>query len=337
MPMMKRWKRLVVGLLIGVSVASLGGWWLHRLLHTPGPPLSQPVRIYLPERSTLRTTAETLEAAHLLTSPRLFLIWARLTRQDRKIQEGEYLFTSALSPVDLLYLLTTGASLRYPITVIEGMTFRQVVALLVEKELGAAEQFLCLNRDPQFLATWGLPPQGLEGYLYPATYRFSRRATPEEILGQMIARFYAALSPALYRQMAASGFSVHRIVTLASLIEKETGAVAERALVSAVFHNRLRQQMPLQCDSTVIYGVPEFDGNLTRRHLTTPSPYNTYLLRGLPPGPIASPSLESIVAALNPAPSDYLYFVAKGDGTHEFSVDLSAHNRAVRRFQKGQS
>ncbi|MBI3247563.1 MAG: endolytic transglycosylase MltG [Deltaproteobacteria bacterium] len=330
-------KRLVVGLLLCVGVASLGGWFFHGLLHTPGPPLPQPVRIYIPERSSLHTTAESLVSARLLTNPRLFLLWARLTQQDRKIQEGEYLFTSALSPVAILHLLTTGASLRYSITVIEGMTFRQVVALLVEKELGAAEQFLCLNRDPQFLAAWGLPPQGLEGYLYPATYRFSRRATPEEILGQMIARFYAALSPALYRQIAASKFSVHRIVTLASLIEKETGAVAERALVSAVFHNRLRQQMPLQCDSTVIYGVPEFDGNLTRQHLTTPSPYNTYLLRGLPPGPIASPSLESIVAALNPAPSDYLYFVAKGDGTHEFSVDLSAHNRAVRRFQKGQS
>jgi UPF0755 protein len=330
-------RRLVVGLLLCVGVVSLGGWLFHRLLHAPGPPLSQPVRIYIPERSTLRTTAEILTSAHLLTNPHLFLVWARLTKQDRKIQEGEYLFTAALSPAEILQFLITGKSLRYPVTVVEGMTFQQIVHVLVAKGLGTADQFRCLGHDPQFLAAWGLPPQGLEGYLYPATYQFSRRATPEAILGQMIARFYAALSPALYRQMAASGFSVHQIITLASLIEKETAVAAERALVSAVFHNRLRQQMPLQCDSTVIYGVPEFDGNLTRQHLTTPSPYNTYLLRGLPPGPIASPSREAIVAALHPASSAYLYFVAKGDGTHEFSVDLAAHNRAVRRFQKGQS
>lgn len=330
-------KRLVVGLLLCLGVASLGGWLLHRLLHAPGPPLSQPVRIYIPERSTLRTTAGILVSAHLLSNPHLFLVWARLTKQDRKIQEGEYLFTAALSPVEILQLLSTGKSLRYPVTVVEGMTFQQIVHVLVEKRFGTADQFWCLSQDPQFLAAWGLPPQGLEGYLYPATYQFSRRATPEAILGQMIARFYAALSPALYRQMVASGFSVHQIVTLASLIEKETAVAAERPLVSAVFHNRLRQQMPLQCDSTVIYGIPEFDGNLTRQHLTTPSLYNTYLLRGLPPGPIASPSREAIIAALNPAASPYLYFVAKGDGTHEFSVDLAAHNRAVRRFQKGQS
>lgn len=133
------------------------------------------------------------------------------------------------------------------------------------------------------------------------------------------------------------GFDVQEMLTLASLIEKETGTASERNLVSAVFHNRLRQGMPLQCDSSVIYGVRDFNGNLTRQHLMTPSPYNTYLFRGLPPSPIASPSMESLLAALNPADSDYLYFVARGDGTHEFSTDLSAHNRAVRRFQKGQS
>lgn len=247
------------------------------------------------------------------------------------------MFTTALSPLALLRILTQGESLRLTITIIEGMTFKQVAALLAAKGLGAEEQFLCLNDDPWFLSLWGLPPEGIEGYLYPATYQFSRRATAEEILGHMVARFYASISPVMYRKAESLGFSVHQVVTLATLIEKETGAANERSLVSAVFYNRLRQGMPLQCDSSVIYGIPGFDGNLTRQHLLTPSPYNTYLLRGLPPSPIANPSTESVLAALNPVQSDYLYFVAKGDGTHEFSVDLTSHNRAVRRFQKGRS
>ena len=131
--------------------------------------------------------------------------------------------------------------------------------------------------------------------------------------------------------------SPHEVVTLASLVEKETGAAAERPLVSAVFHNRLKKGMLLQCDPTVIYGIANFDGNLTRLHLQTPTPYNTYVNPGLPPGPIANPGLQALLAALNPVDGPYLYFVARGDGTHEFSSDLATHNRAVQRFQKGRS
>ena len=330
-------RRLITGALFSVCVFGFASWLFYRFLTTPGPVLSYPVRIFIPERSTLRATAQLLAAEKLISNWRLFSLWARVTKADRKIQSGEYMFTTALSPLALLRILTQGENLRLTITIIEGMTFKQVAALLAAKGLGAEEQFLCLNDDPWFLSVWGLPPEGIEGYLYPATYQFSRRAMPEEILGHMVARFYTSISPAMYRKAESLGLSVHRVITLAALIEKETGAATERNLVSAVFYNRLRQGMPLQCDSSVIYGIPEFDGNLTRQHLLTPSPYNTYLLRGLPPGPIANPSTESVLAALNPVKSDYLYFVAKGDGTHEFSADLTSHNRAVRRFQKGRS
>lgn len=330
-------KRLLAGLWVCMCFAGFTAWLGYRFLHTPGPPLSYPIRIFIPEGSPLQATAERLAAEKLIRNARLFSLWARLVGEDRKIQSGEYLFTTAISPLELLRILTQGQTLRLTVTVVEGATFKQIVNLLATKGLGAEEQFLCLNTDQNFLARWGLPPQGMEGYLYPATYQFSRRALPEEILGHMIERFYATLTPALYRKINFMGFDVQEMLTLASLIEKETGTASERNLVSAVFHNRLRQGMPLQCDSSVIYGVRDFNGNLTRQHLMTPSPYNTYLFRGLPPSPIASPSMESLLAALNPADSDYLYFVARGDGTHEFSTDLSAHNRAVRRFQKGQS
>jgi UPF0755 protein len=330
-------KRLLAGLLFCICFAGFATWLGYRFLNTPGPSFLYPIRIFIPERSTLQATAERLAAEKLITNARFFSLWARLIRADRRIQSGEYLFTTAISPIELLRVLIQGKTLRLTVTVVEGMTFKQIVTLLAAKGLGAEEQFLCLNTDQNFLARWGLPPQGMEGYLYPATYQFSRRASPEEILGRMIERFYAAMSPGVYRRTNSFGFDVHEMLTLASLIEKETGTVSERNLVSAVFHNRLRQGMPLQCDSSVIYGIADFDGNLTRQHLVTPSLYNTYLLRGLPPGPIANPSRDSMMAALNPAQSNYLYFVAKGDGSHEFSADLSAHNRAVRRFQKGRS
>ena len=324
-------KRLFAGGLICLCFLGFAAWYGYRVLTMPAPALSYPVRIFIPERATLRATVEMLAAEKLVTNTRLLSLWARVTGMDRKIQPGEYLFTTALSPVELLRILTQGKSLLFTVTVVEGATFKQVVSLLAAKGLGTEEQFLCLNADPLFLARWGLPPQGIEGYLYPATYQFSRRTSAEDILGIMIERFYAAMNPEIYRKIDSLGFDVHELLTLASLIEKETGAATEKNLVSGVFHNRLRQDMRLQCDSSVIYGIADFNGDLTRQHLVTPSPYNTYLLRGLPPGPIASPSSESLTAALNPAQTDYLYFVAKKDGTHEFSVDLSAHNRAVQR------
>ena len=330
-------KGLIAGLLMLACACGFTGWRLYCVLTTPGPALTHPVIIFVPEGTTLRATAQRLASAGIITSARLFAWWTRLTGADRKIKNGEYVFTTPISPLALLRLLTRGEGLRHVVTVPEGLTFRQIAALLAAQGLGTEESFLCLNADPVFLATWGLPPQGLEGYLYPDTYQFSWLASPEEILGRMVERFYAALSPAMYQQAASLGLSLHQVITLASLIEKETGTAAERALVAAVFHNRLRQGIPLQCDASVIYGLEKFDGNLTRQHLLTPTLYNTYLFRGLPPGPIASPGLASILAALDPAKLDYLYFVARGDGTHVFSSDLATHNRAVQRFQRGRS
>lgn len=330
-------RRLAIALLAFLCVCGFAGWRLHSFLTTPGPALARPVIVFVPEGATLRTTARLLASQGVVRNAQLFSWWARFTGADRKIKQGEYGFAVPLSPLALLGILTSGEGLRHVVTVTEGMTFKQVAALLATRGLGAEENFLCLNTDPAFLAAWGLPPQGLEGYLYPDTYHFSRSASPEEILGRMVRRFYTVISPDMYRQAARLGFSLHQIITLASLVEKETGVVSERSLIAAVFHNRLRKRMLLQCDPTVIYGIENFDGNLTRQHLLTPTLYNTYLFPGLPPGPIANPGLQAITAALNPAKFDYLYFVSRGDGTHIFSSDLAAHNRAVQRFQRGRS
>jgi UPF0755 protein len=293
-------KKVLIGsLLVILLVSGLAGWAFYDFLTKPGPALDQTVIISIPEGMTFRSATQTLIAEGLLKNEPLFLLWAKVTGADRKIKSGEYEVSTALSPLELLHILTEGQTLQRVVTIPEGLTFRQIAKILASKELGAEESFLCLNTDPEFLAQWGLPPQGMEGYLYPDTYYFSRSVSPEEILGRMINRFYEALSPALYRQADLLGFSLHDALTLASLVEKETGNEAERPLISAVLHNRLRKGMLLQCDPTVIYGLgDDFDGNLTRQHLLTPTPYNTYVIRGLPPGPIANPGIKSITAAV---------------------------------------
>ncbi|MBI4126151.1 MAG: endolytic transglycosylase MltG, partial [Deltaproteobacteria bacterium] len=168
---------------------------------------------------------------------------------------------------------------------------------------------------------------------FPDTYRVTLARTAEDILHQLVARFHEVWTPAYDERATALGLSVHQVMTLASIVEKETGAAHERPLIASVFLNRLKQGMPLQSDPTVIYGLPHFDGNLRKEDLSHPHHYNTYVHPGLPPGPIASPGKASIEAVLNPAETSYLYFVAKGDGTHEFTSSLSDHLRAVMRYQ----
>jgi len=324
----------IVAILLGIGIS---GWYVYYFLTTPGPSHSQPIVVLIPPGGQLRTIVRDLVSEGVLTNGLAFSWWARLTKADRKIKSGEYEFTEPLSPLELLRRLTQGESRRLIVTIPEGKTVKEIAAILADKGLGTAESFLCLNTDPAFLDRWGLPPQGMEGYLFPDTYYLSRFAMPEEILGKMIERFYRVFTPAMYRQAEGTNMSPHEVVTLASLVEKETGAAAERPLVSAVFHNRLKKGMLLQCDPTVIYGIENFNGNLTRLHLRTPTPYNTYVIPGLPPGPIANPGLHSMLATLHPADRPYLYFVGKGDGTHEFSSDLASHNRAVQQFQKRRS
>lgn len=329
-------KNFILCVLAGIFVGGITSWLVHNFLVTPGPTLRQPVVVIVQKGTSLRTISHMLAEKGLVTNGTLFSWWARWTGAERKIKTGEYEFTEALTPVELLQRLLAGQGLRVVVMIPEGLTFRQIVALLAEKGLGSPESFFCLNNDPSFLEKWGLPPQGMEGYLFPDTYYFSRFASAEEVLDQMIVRFYRVFKPEMYRQADTVNFSVHEVVTLASLIEKETGTPPERPLVSAVFHNRLKKGIPLQCDPTVIYGIRDFDGNLTRQHLRTLTPYNTYLVRGLPPGPIANPGLNSLLAAIQPAREDYLYFVAKGDGSHQFSSDLASHNRAVQQYQRRQ-
>jgi len=181
----------------------------------------------------------------------------------------------------------------------------------------------------------GLAGMTFEGYLFPDTYFFPRDVTIEGIISTMVKRFWSVFVPEWQARAKDLGLSVHQTVTLASIIEKETGAAFERPIISSVFHNRLKKKMRLESDPTVIYGIKNFDGNLTKKHLTTRTPYNTYKIRGLPIGPIANPGSASLEAALYPDDTKYIYFVSRKDRTHQFSMNLKQHNRAVRKYQLG--
>jgi len=266
--------------------------------------------------------------------PTVFASVARLMGKDRSIRAGEYRFHTLMTPREILEMLCMGRVVFHKVTVPEGLTVRQIAALLESRGFVSQEDFLLESRKVDLIRAFGVEEDSLEGYLFPDTYHFAMGVSAGEILKAMVHRFHAVYSPEMRERQAAQGWRLHEVVTLASIIEKETGSEQERGLVSSVLINRLRSGMPLQCDPTVIYGLEEFDGKLRREHLQRPSPYNTYLNKGIPPGPICNPGLSSLQAVLYPEDTPYLYFVSKNDGTHAFSTNLAEHNRAVDKHQK---
>lgn len=292
--------------------------------------------VTIPDGQGVGRIAARLAEAGIVRDALKFRLLARFRGQDTRLQAGQYRLSPAMPPAQVLDTLVRGRVHLRRVTVPEGVNLVQIASLMEAAGLVSAAEFEAAAADPELLRRERIPADSFEGYLFPDTYRFPAAVTAAGIIRAMVARFRDVYDPARRRRTAAMGWTVHQVVTLASIIEKETAVAAERPLISAVFHNRLRRGMRLETDPTVIYGIEDFDGNLTRRHLATPTPYNTYRIRGLPPGPIASPGAAAIDAALHPADSEHLFFVARRDGTHQFSTTLAEHNRAVRKYQLGQ-
>ena len=282
---------------------------------------------------SLASVARKLREQKLIANERLFLLWAKLRGLEKRIHLGLYRFEAPVSAREILDRLATGKGIFHKITIPEGMTVKEIAALFGQMEIADPEKFLAEASSPELLASMGLKNKGIEGYLFPSTYYFIPSTAENHIVSAMAEQFRKATGPVLETYDGAHGLSPHELITLASIIEKETGLESERPLISAVFHNRLKLGMPLQSDPTVIYGLKDFQGDLTRKSLQDSSPYNTYRISGLPPGPICNPGLASIKAALKPADVPYLYFVSKNDGSHQFSKNLQAHNDAVRTYQ----
>ncbi len=283
----------------------------------------------------LNKVTDALEEAGLVKSPLKFKLLAILNSSHKKIRAGEYQFAYSASPKEILDIMVSGKIYLHRVTIPEGYTLRQIAAEVAKTGLVGEKAFVTAAADQEFIRKKVPDAPSLEGYLFPDTYYFPKGVTAQSVLSAMTDRTYAVFRPEWRERAKEIGFSVHQILTLASVIEKETGLASERPIISSVFHNRLKHKMRLDSDPTVIYGIENFNGNITRKDLETPTPYNTYKIYGLPPGPIANPGASAIEAALYPDNTDFLYFVAKGDGGHQFSENLDKHRQAVKKYQIG--
>jgi len=269
----------------------------------------------------------------LISSVWKLKLYARFKGCDKKLRAGEYLIPAGASPEKVLNILVQGKVVLHRITVPEGYSLRQIAETVDRAGLVPEAEFLAAADDPQLINEFKISGSSFEGYLFPDTYLFSRQTSAREIIEVMVHRFNEVFSNDWKERAARLGLSIHEVVVLASIVEKETGVDAERPVIASVFRNRLNLGMRLESDPTVIYGIENFDGNLTRTHLRTPTPYNTYTQQGLPPGPIASPGRKSLEAVLYPADTPYLFFVARKDRTHQFSATLTEHRKAVSAHQ----
>ena len=290
--------------------------------------------VLVPKGSPAREVVRILREDRILRHPLAFHALVLVTFSGRRLHYGEYAFPTPPSAFDAWRRLVRGDVIKYEVTVHPGANLYEVAELLEEKNLVTAETFLAMAASPAVLRRLEIPGESAEGYLFPESYIFVKPVTPEEILEFMVRQFRRKVPPDGEKRAKEAGLSLHQVVTIASIIEKETGLEKEKPIVSAVIRNRLDLGMPLQMDPTVIYGVKRFDGTVTRKDLREEGPYNTYLNRGLPPGPIANPGLAALDAALTPSKAEYLYFVSNNDGSHTFSRTLPEHNRAVERFRR---
>jgi UPF0755 protein len=319
--------------LVRISLLLLLVWYLLCLFVPPGTG-DIVIEVSFPAGSGVRKLAQELKQGGVIRSSWHFIIVSRLRGQARRLQAGEYRFNDAMTPSDILDKLATGDVDNRRFVLPEGYSIYQAAELLEQKGYFKKKAFLEVCHDQELLKRFGIQGDSVEGYLYPATYNLSRNSTEEQLVVQMVELFNKTYDRLLEADEAESTLSRKEIVTMASIIEKEAINPEEKPLISSVFHNRLRLKMPLQSDPTAIYGVRAFGGKVMKSDVEKKSPYNTYTIPGLPPGPIGNPDSGALLAAMKPASSKYLYFVARKDGSHQFSKTLVEHNRAVARYLK---
>jgi len=330
-------KRLLValGLVVVVLAGTAAGVAtivLDRL--SPRDPAAGLVLFEVPKGATLASVARELEAEGLVRDALATRLVGRWHELAGKLRPGEYELSAAMTPEAMLEKIAAGRVYTIALAIPEGFTARQIAERIATAGLGDARAFLDVVNDPGAPAELGVEGPTLEGYLFPATYPLPRRLGEREIARILVARFLESWAEVAAPAKAA-GLSMREVVTLASIVERETGAPDERPLVASVYRNRLRIGMKLDSDPTVIYGITGFDGNLKRAHLDDPSNvYNTYQRPGLPPGPIASPGAEALRAVVSPAETQYLFFVSRNDGTHVFTQSYAEHLREVDRWQR---
>jgi UPF0755 protein len=318
-----------------VVVPAATGWLVRELRATAGQP-REPVLVEIEKGWSARSVLGRLGRAGLVRSAIALRLACRAFYPGESFKAGEYMFATPLEPKAALLQIFAGRIHLVPVVVPEGLSGEEIAGLVRPGDAEGAAAFRRAFLATELIADWDPRAKDLEGYLFPDTYHLPRKASEKDLVGAMVAEFREVFDEDRRRRAAELGLSVRDVITLASLIEEETALPEERPLVSAVFHNRLRIGMKLDCDPTIAYALKlagRYTGRLFLRDLRLESPYNTYLHAGLPPGPISSPGRESLDAALRPAAENYLYFVARGDGSHAFSRTLGEHLDAVRRFR----
>lgn len=286
-----------------------------------------------PPGSGIKKLAAELKSAGIIRSSWHFILVARLRGESRRLKAGDYRLTDAMDPEAILHKIVTGDVDYRRFVLPEGYSIFQAADLLEQNGYFPKDEFLEKCRDKALLDRLGIHAGSVEGYLYPATYNLQRNETPEQLIEEMVGQFNKVYGK-LEGEAGKIGLSRSEIITLASIIEKEAVSPDEKPLIASVFYNRLKLGMPLQSDPTAVYSVRAFAGKVTKADIERHTPYNTYVIPRLPPGPIGNPGADSIRAAIFPAQTDYLYFVARKDGTHQFSASIDEHNRAVAKYLK---
>jgi UPF0755 protein len=321
---------LVVSLVLLTAIS-----WFLFYLHRPAPHQeSEVVTVDIPKGSSIQAIGAILEEGGLVQADIRFLVLARFSGYGTRLQAGEFSLPTGKKPLELLQFLATATQVQYGVTIPEGLRIEEIAEIFSSGGWCDKENFIALTQNTRFLSDLGYGHlSSLEGYLFPDTYNFTKNTFgADSIIPRMVNRFTA-----VWGELTADLEDMpdqQQTVTLASIVEKETGSVEERNHIAGVFHNRLEKGMRLQSDPTVIYGTKSFGLPITRQDLLQPTPYNTYVVPGLPAGPICSPGRAALAAALYPLPTKNLYFVAKNDGTHKFSTSLKEHNQAVFKYQR---
>lgn len=331
---MKKVLRTMALLFLAAAAAAVWGYFELRASHRGFGEAE--IFVDIPPGASVSTIASRLADAGVVAHPLVFRVAVRLAGVDGKLQAGEYRFSEAATPGAVAQRLARGDVYTRSITFREGLTIWEMAEVFESSGLGTRDDFLREARDVSRIQSIDPEASSLEGYLFPDTYQLPRAAGAKGTVDAMVEGFLRAFDADLRAAAAGRGMSPREVVTIASLVEKETATADERPVVSAVYQNRLRIRMGLQCDPTVIYALllaGRWNGNLTRENLRIDSPYNTYRYAGLPPGPIAAPGRASLEAAVKPASVPYLYFVSRNDGTHAFATTLAEHNRNVQQWQ----
>jgi UPF0755 protein len=302
-------------------------------LMTPLPFGNMPMEFEIKRGTTYRQTVDSLAQRGFVRDKWVFFLLGRITGIDRKIKAGYYSLWGTMSPLQIFDAIRSGKIIEYEITVVPGDSLMEVGEKFSALSLDEGEEFQRLCTSREFLDSLDVDAPSLEGYLFPDTYRFPKGLEVKEALTIMVNRLREKFDEDMILRTMELGLSERDVLTMASIVEKEAITDKERPIIAGVYYNRLKKRMLLQADPTAIYGVKSSKEKITRQDLLKKTPYNTYVIKGLPPGPIASPGLKSIVAALNPAEVPYLYFVSNNDGTHNFSVTHSNHVEAVKTYR----